>query len=114
MGGYELSSILGRGLTYAYSWIRKNIALRPINEYPTSNVDVLIKMPNGELVQGGVLCVVPVVPVSPWVLTRYEYIPNTTPTTSFPPISLCTRVNNGVVYLSGLLSMPIFYIIRVR
>ncbi len=103
MGGYELSSILGRGgLTYMYLWVRENITLKPINKYPMSSTKVLIKAPNGELVQGGILCVVPVMPVNPWVLTQYKNILNTIHTTPFLPVPSCTRVNNGVVYLSGL------------
>ncbi|WP_054853835.1 hypothetical protein [Vulcanisaeta distributa] len=84
-----------------YSWVRENITLKPISEYPVSSVEVRIEAPNGELVRGGgILCAVPVILADPWVLI--QYIPNT----PFLPRSLCTSVNDGVVYLSRLPSIP--------
>ncbi len=84
ISGEELSVILSRGPQYLYSWVRTNVRLKPLDEYPVSTVRVIIKAPNGELVSGGYICVNPILPL---------------PALMYVHMLRCVPVSDGVAYL---------------
>ena len=94
VSGEELSEIMGGGLRSLYQWVIANIRLKPLSEYPVSTVRVIVKAPNGELINGGRVCAAPAIPLL---------------VMAAPHMLTCAPVSNGVAYLR-LPSIP--YIMR--
>jgi hypothetical protein len=63
VNGSMLLRVIAGGSAVLYSWVRSNIVLKPLNQYPRANVTVIVKAPNGEPVSNGTVCALLAPPV---------------------------------------------------
>lgn len=81
--GRELSGVLDGGAGSLYRWVVDRVELKPLDQYPVSRMQVVVKIEDGNLANGGVACARPV----PNLIAT---IPNSLPYE-------CAYVVNGVV-----------------
>ena len=100
--GSTLLSVIKGGLGNLYSWIRGEITLKPISQYPKSSITIMVKSPSGELISNGTLCAIPVsAVVTPWFREA-----------SLTQGVACVNVINGVVQLSNIPEIPYYLLYR--
>lgn len=58
--GKELSGVLDGGAGGLYRWVVDHVELKPLDQYPVSRMQVVVKIEDGDLANGGVACARPV------------------------------------------------------
>jgi hypothetical protein len=102
VNGSMLLRVLAGGSAALYSWVKGNIVLKPLNQYPRANVTVIVKAPNGEPVSNGTVCALLAPPVFlPLVFSPYM---------TSPYGRLCVGVSNGIAEFSNLLQVPYYLV----
>ena len=102
VNGSMLLKVIAGGSAVLYSWVRSNIVLKPLNQYPRANVTVIVKAPNGEPVSNGTVCALLAPPVFlPLVFSLH---------TPSPYGRLCVGVSNGIAKFSNLLQVPYYLV----
>jgi hypothetical protein len=102
VNGSMLLRVLAGGSAALYSWVKGNIVLKPLNQYPRANVTVIVKAPNGEPVSNGTVCALLAPPVFlPLVFSLH---------TPSPYGRLCVGVSNGIAEFSNLLQVPYYLV----
>jgi hypothetical protein len=102
VNGSMLLRVIAGGSAVLYSWVRSNIVLKPLNQYPRANVTVIVKAPNGEPVSNGTVCALLAPPVFlPLVFSPYM---------TSPYGRLCVGVSNGIAEFSNLLQVPYYLV----
>jgi hypothetical protein len=102
VNGSMLLRVLAGGSAALYSWVKGNIVLKPLSQYPRANVTVIVKAPNGELVSNGTVCALPTPPVFlPLVFSPYVQSPYG---------RLCVKVSNGIAEFSNLPQVPYYLV----
>ncbi|WP_291765301.1 hypothetical protein [Caldivirga sp. UBA161] len=102
VNGSTLLSVIKGNLSKLYSWIREEIILKPLSQYPKSSATVIVKSPSGELISNGTLCAIPVsAVVTPWFRE-----------TSLAQGVICVEVINGVARLNNLSEVPYYLLYR--
>jgi len=102
VNGSMLLRVIAGGSAVLYSWVRSNIVLKPLNQYPRANVTVIVKAPNGEPVSNGTVCALLAPPVFlPLVFSPYM---------TSPYGRLCVGVSNGIAKFSNLLQVPYYLV----
>ncbi|MCG2885101.1 MAG: hypothetical protein L7H03_01265 [Vulcanisaeta sp.] len=102
VNGSMLLRVLAGGSAALYSWVKGNIVLKPLNQYPRANVTVIVKAPNGEPVSNGTVCALLAPPVFlPFVFSLHA---------PSPYGRLCVGVSNGIAEFSNLLQVPYYLV----
>ena len=102
VNGSMLLRVLAGGSAALYSWVKGNIVLKPLNQYPRANVTVIVKAPNGEPVSNGTVCALLAPPV---------FLPFVFPLHAPSPYGrLCVGVSNGIAKFSNLLQVPYYLV----
>ena len=102
VNGSMLLRVIAGGSAVLYSWVRSNIVLKPLNQYPRANVTVIVKAPNDEPVSNGTVCALLAPPVFlPLVFSPYM---------TSPYGRLCVGVSNGIAKFSNLLQVPYYLV----
>ena len=105
VNGSMLLRVLAGGSAALYSWVKGNIVLKPLSQYPRANVTVIVKAPNGELVSNGTVCALPAPPVFlPFVFSPYVQSPYG---------ELCVKVSSGMAEFSNLPQVP-YYLVYIN
>ena len=102
VNGSMLLKVIAGGSAVLYSWVKSNIVLKPLNQYPRANVTVIVKAPNGEPVSNGTVCAL----LAPPVFLPFVF-PLRTPS---PYGRLCVGVSNGIAKFSNLLQVPYYLV----
>jgi len=97
-----LLRVLAGGSAALYSWVKGNIVLKPLNQYPRANVTVIVKAPNGEPVSNGTVCAL----LAPPVFLPFVFSPHMTS----PYGGLCVGVSNGIAEFSNLPQVPYYLV----
>jgi len=102
VNGSMLLRVLAGGSAALYSWVKGNIVLKPLNQYPRANVTVIVKAPNGEPVSNGTVCALLAPPVFlPFVFSLHM---------TSPYGELCVKVSNGIAEFSNLPQVPYYLV----
>jgi hypothetical protein len=105
VNGSMLLRVLAGGSAALYSWVKGNIVLKPLSQYPRANVTVIVKAPNGELVSNGTVCALPAPPAFlPFVFSPYVQSPYG---------ELCVKVSSGMAEFSNLPQVP-YYLVYIN
>jgi hypothetical protein len=102
VNGSMLLRVLAGGSAALYSWVKGNIVLKPLNQYPRANVTVIVKAPNGEPVSNGTVCAL----LAPPVFLPFVFSPHMTS----PYGELCVKVSNGIAEFSNLPQVPYYLV----
>jgi len=102
VNGSMLLRVIAGGSAVLYSWVRSNIVLKPLNQYPRANVTVIVKAPNGEPISNGTVCAL----LAPPVFLPFVFSPHT----PSPYGRLCVGVSNGIAEFSNLLQVPYYLV----
>jgi len=102
VNGSMLLRVLAGGSAALYSWVKGNIVLKPLNQYPRANVTVIVKAPNGEPVSNGTVCAL----LAPPVFLPFVFSPHMTS----PYGGLCVGVSNGIAEFSNLPQVPYYLV----
>jgi len=102
VNGLMLLRVLAGGSAALYSWVKGNIVLKPLNQYPRANVTVIVKAPNGEPVSNGTVCAL----LAPPVFLPFVFSPHMTS----PYGGLCVGVSNGIAEFSNLPQVPYYLV----
>ncbi|WP_156769827.1 hypothetical protein [Caldivirga maquilingensis] len=98
VNGSTLLSVIKGGLSNLYSWVRSEITLRPLNQYPNSSITIMVKSPSGELISNGTLCAIPVSAiVIPWFREA-----------ALMQGVVCVKVVNGIARLGNIPEIPYY------
>ena len=102
VNGLMLLRVLAGGSAALYSWVKGNIVLKPLNQYPRANVTVIVKAPNGEPVSNGTVCAL----LAPPVFLPFVFSPHMTS----PYGELCVKVSSGMAEFSNLPQVPYYLV----
>jgi hypothetical protein len=105
VNGSMLLRVLAGGSAALYSWVKGNIVLKPLNQYPRANVTVIVKAPNGEPVSNGTVCAL----LAPPVFLPFVFSPHMTS----PYGELCVKVSSGMAEFSNLPQVP-YYLVYIN